>query len=338
MLFRSRAEALLGEQVDGHTERAIPAMLPQLDRDVPSAGAYKRPAPNPSPELRKVKISATALDRLLGDPYQFYAKEILKLKRLDPLAADPFSDPALRGTLVHDIMENWHKARETQPDLPLIPFAEQYLRDEQVHPLFWGLWRPRITAALEKFEQWIEEDAQAGRAVIATEVWGEMKVDGVKVFGRPDRIDRLADGTLAIVDYKSGKPPSKNEVSAGFRLQLGVLGLIARDGSFKTDQGALSGETSAYEFWSLKKAKDGAFGEKVSPLKLGTRETGLLPEEFLPQHEEYLRRAIANYINGTEPFTAKENPNYPGYDEYDQLMRLSEWLVHQIDTDAEDAA
>jgi ATP-dependent helicase/nuclease subunit B len=31
-----------------------------------------------------------------------------------------------------------------------------------------------------------------------------MTVDGVKVKGRADRIDRLADGTLAIVDYKTG--------------------------------------------------------------------------------------------------------------------------------------
>jgi len=29
---------------------------------------------------------------------------------------------------------------------------------------------------------------------------------------------------------------------------------------------------------------------------------------------------------GSEPFTARLNPNLPGYDDYDQLMRLDEWV------------
>ena len=37
---------------------------------------------------------------------------------------------------------------------------------------------------------------------------GAMTFDGVHVHGRADRIDRLADGSLAIIDYKTGTPPS----------------------------------------------------------------------------------------------------------------------------------
>lgn len=333
--FLLRVEALLGEKLTrDHTETAIPRMLPLLDRDVPGAEPYPQPRPMPSADQRKVRISATALDRLLGDPYQFYAKEILRLKRLDPLAADPFADPALRGTLVHEILDKWHKARVDTPNLEIQPFAENFLRDEQVHPLFWGLWRPRIVDALKWFEAQIDADSKAGRTVLVTEVWGSMQVDGVEVFGKPDRIDRMPDGSLAIVDYKSGKPPSKKEVASGYRLQLGVLGLIARDGHFESDDGPVSGNATEFEFWSLRK-KDGEFGERFSPLKKGPREGGLERDEFLPKHEHYLHEAIARYINGSDPFTAKENPNYPGFDEYDQLMRLSEWMVHQIGTDGE---
>jgi ATP-dependent helicase/nuclease subunit B len=326
--FLLRVEALLGELAEGHAESAIPAFLPLLDRAAPLAAPYPRPRPEPSSEQRSaVAISATALDRLLGDPYQFYAREILKLKKLDPLAADPFADPALRGTLVHDILDRWHRAREVDPAVAIVPFAERRLREKQVHPLFWGLWRPRILAALERFEQWIAEDEAAGRHIIATEVWGEMEFDGVRVFGKPDRIDRLADGSLAIVDYKSGKPPTKKEVASGNRLQLGVLGLIARDGVFDPKARAISGEARQFEFWSLRKS-DGEFGERFVPMKLDTRQGGLTPEEFLPRHEDKLADAIRRYIKGTEPFTAKENPDYKGYTDYDQLMRLEEWLVH----------
>ncbi|QFT77673.1 double-strand break repair protein AddB [Erythrobacter sp. THAF29] len=326
--FWLRVEALLGDDLaDKHRETDIPAILPWLDREPPEKiEPYPRPHPRPSAQQRMVKISATALDRLLGDPYQFYAREILGLRRLDPLAADPFGDPALRGTLVHDILDQWHKTRRDTPDLAIASFAEAQMREKQVHPLFWGLWRPRLVAALERFERWVDEAAREGREVIATEPWGEMIYEGVAVGGRADRIDRMPDGTLGIVDYKTGGPPTAAQVEAGYALQLGVLGLIARYGKFAADDGEVSGEATCFEYWSLAK-KGGEFGFVEVPMKVGRKNTGLLTEKFLPEHERFLREAIGSYITGDEPFTAKENPDYPGYSDYDQLMRLDEWIV-----------
>ena len=149
----------------------------------------------------------------------------------------------------------------------------------------------------------------------------------------------MPDGTLGIVDYKTGKPPSASQVENGFALQLGVLGLIARDGAFEQDQTRISGEVGAYEYWSLSRRADKTcFGFAEVPMKVDGKRTGLSPDAFLPEHERYLHEAIARYINGNEPFTAKENPNYPGYDEYDQLMRLTEWMVHQVGDDGEGEA
>ncbi|WP_017665221.1 double-strand break repair protein AddB [Porphyrobacter sp. AAP82] len=327
--FVLRVEALLGAELDKeHRERTIPAILPHLDRQRPAAPEYPRPAPDPAPALRDVAIKVTALDRLLGDPYQFYAQAILGLKRLDPLAADPFSDPALRGTLVHAILDGWHRAKENQPGLALAPFAAAWFAAERVHPLFRALWQPRLIAALERFEEWIADNAAEGRTVLATEIDGVMEVDGVKVQGRADRIDRLADGTLGIVDYKTGRVPSKTEVEAGFALQLGLLGLIAEHGTF-TDRKSgkvVEGAATAFEYWSFGKHDDG-FGKRQSPMKLSSRESGLEPDKFLPHHLNKLRFAIREYIKGRTPFRARENPDYQGYTDYDQLMRLEEWLV-----------
>lgn len=344
--FLLRVEALLGEDLlkKYHTDTRIPAMLPLIDRAPPVAKtSYPQPKPSPDADQRKVSISATALDRLLGDPYQFYAQKILGLRGLDALAADPFSDVALRGTLVHDILDQWHKAREAEPDLPIVPFAQEAFRETNPHPLLWGLWRPRIMAALERFELWIDLAREDGRTVALTECWGSMEYMGVRVLGKADRIDRLPDGTLAMVDYKTGGAPSKRETAAGYRLQLGVLGLIARHGSFKSDRDApdprrISGETSRFEYWSLRKVKD-LFGEISVPMKMGPRESGLEPDEFLPLHEAKLTKAITRYILGGEPFTAKENPDYPGYTDYDQLMRLEEWQYElQVDRSREDGS
>lgn len=331
--FWLRVEALLGQDLAReHSETAIPALLPHLDRARPMADPYPRPAPDPAPHLRDVTIKVTALDRLLGDPYQFYAQTILDLKTLQPLAADPFSDPALRGTLVHDILDKWHGARAADPALPIVPFAAAQFAAARVHPLFRALWQPRLIAALERFEGWIADHAAEGRTVVASEISGSMMVDGVKVMGRADRIDRLADGSIAIIDYKTGKVPTKREVEAGYALQLGLLGLIAQAGGFASE-GVPASDASGFEYWSFGKKDDG-FGKCEVPIKVGRAKTGLLPEDFLPHHEDKLAEAIRRFIRGADHFTARENPDYKGYTDYDQLMRLEEWIVRAGDKDA----
>jgi ATP-dependent helicase/nuclease subunit B len=218
--------------------------------------------------------------------------------------------------------------------LPIAPFAAAEFAAARVHPLFRALWQPRLIAALQRFEAWIDAAAAEGRTVLASEISGGMIVDGIWISGRADRIDRLADGSLAIVDYKTGRVPSKTEVAAGFALQLGLLGLIAQAGGFAKG-GVQATAATAFQYWSFGK-DDGGFGKRQSPMKLSSQQKGLDPEAFLPLHEEKLALAIRQYIKGREPFRAREVPDYKGYNEYDQLMRLDEWLVRL--TDNEDAA
>lgn len=341
--FLLRVEALLGDDLaKEHREAAIPALARRIDRLRPPAPDYPRPAPDPAPALRRVPVSATALDRLLGDPYQFYAQAILALKRLDPLGADPFSDPALRGILMHDILDQWHRARAAGArGLALVPFAEEKLAEAQVHPLFRALWQPRLMAALETFEALIAAHEAEGRTTLATEIAGEMDVSGVRVHGRADRIDRLADGRLAIIDYKTGTPPSAKKVEAGFALQLGLLGLIAQQGQFAdgTTGQVVKGAASGFEYWSFARKKgEEVFGYVAIPMKTGSKKTGVVPEEFLPHHEDKLHQAIGRFILGAEPFTARENPDYEGYTDYDQLMRLEEWAIRLTEPGEGDAA
>ncbi len=65
-----------------------------------------------------MSISVTGLDRLRGDPYQFYASSILRLRSIDALDADPSA--AWKGTAVHAILDAWHKAGEPPDGLHAI--------------------------------------------------------------------------------------------------------------------------------------------------------------------------------------------------------------------------
>ncbi|RGP40816.1 hypothetical protein BPTFM16_01108 [Altererythrobacter insulae] len=323
--FLLRIEALLGEEASkAHRDTETARLVSSIDAVPEKIEPYPRPNPNPSDALRKVDIKVTALDRLLGDPYQFYAQEILKLKKIDPLDADPAQDFAWQGTQAHEILQRWHETLLAGETVSIKDTAKAVLDEVNIHPLLRGLWQPRLLAGLE----WVEQEVakQSDRDIAAIEANGSMIFDGVRVYGRADRIDRYPDGSLAIVDYKTGSPPSAAQVEAGYALQMGTMGLIAREGAFAD----LSGDATQYEYWSL--AKDKAdFGYIATPWKEGGKRSGIEPQDFLPRHEEFLITAISQFIKGDHPFTAKLNPDYPGYNDYDQLMRLDEWQASFVD-------
>ncbi|APE28916.1 PD-(D/E)XK nuclease family protein [Aurantiacibacter gangjinensis] len=312
--FLLRVRALLGQKMtEDATDEATVDLARRLD-DPPPVDPAKQPKPCPPAEMRRRDISVTGLDRLRSDPYQYYASKLLSLRDLDLLDAEP--TPAWQGELAHAILEDWHNGEGELAEL-----AEKHMRAMSAHPLMRALWRPRLLAALEWVSAKIAEDAD--RKPEAIEQWGEMTHRGIRIFGKADRIDRLADGSLAVVDYKTGRPPSGAEVEAGYALQLGTIGLIANAGGFEN----LTGEPTRFEYWSLgRDAKsETGFGYVSTPVLEGRKRSGIPPEEFLPQAQAYLDDALSRWILGDEPFTARLNPDAPGYDTYDQLMRLAEW-------------
>ena len=314
--FLLRVRALLGEDlVQRHEDEDVVKLARALD-DPPPVPHAPRPQPCPPAEIRRQDISVTALDRLRSDPYQYYAAKLLRLGELDHVDAEP--SPAWQGELAHAILEDWHKGEGELTEL-----ADRHLRAMSAHPLMRALWRPRLMAALEWVAQTIEADPE--RKPVAIEQWGEMTERGIRIFGKADRIDRLADGSLAVVDYKTGSPPTGAQVEEGFALQLGTIGLIAQAGGFAD----ITGDPVKFEYWSLGKAKakdhPTGFGYVSTPLLEGKKRTGIPPDAFLPKAREFLDDALNRWLLGEEPFTARLNPDAPGYDTYDQLMRLAEW-------------
>jgi ATP-dependent helicase/nuclease subunit B len=172
--------------------------------------------------------------------------------------------------------------------------------------------------AIGWIEQTIVDDRAAGRRPLFAEVEGEAEFAGVTVHGKVDRIDRLADGAIAIVDYKTGQAPDKKAIAAGYALQLGLLGIIAQSGGF----GPAANTPRAFEYWSLARDRDGdGFGyvrDAASAIDDG---------DVLALTREKFADAASRWLLGDEGFKAKLNPAYSHYGNYDQLMRLEEWYA-----------
>ena len=276
-----------------------------------------RPAPLPLASLRPKAISVTEVDRLKADPFAFYARRILRLLPLDAVDADP--TPAQRGNAVHAILERWYKEDDCRVDA-LRARALAMLADERTHPMLRALWQPRLLEAIDWIAGKIGENEAAGRKVASAEGKGRIEIAGVTLTGRYDRIDRTDGGALAIVDYKTGKPPSAAAVRAGFSLQLGLLGVIAERGGFAD----VRGSAAAFEYWSLGKSKDG-FGYVFSPVDDAGARDKIVTAEFVGIAADNFKDAADKWLTGEEPFTAKLVPEFAPYAEYDQLMRRDEW-------------
>ena len=310
--FWLRLEAMTGGMTRDHR---LSNWAAAIDRPAGPAEPACRPRPAPPVADRPEVIAVTHLDRLKADPFAFYAGTMLRLRALDPVDADP--TPAWRGTAVHAVFECWMKEDGCEPDR-LIPRAEQLLAGLAAHPVLRALWEPRLMAALHWISDTMRTLQAAGRHPLTAEIEGRIKIAGITLKGKVDRIDRRADGRLAIIDYKTGMPPSAAQVETGYSMQLGLLGLIAERGGFDKVEGI----PIDFEYWSLARDRDGGFGYVASPV--GGKD-GTAPEDFTALAAATLTRAIEHWLTGPAPFTAKVAPEFAPYGDYDQLMRLEEW-------------
>jgi ATP-dependent helicase/nuclease subunit B len=312
--FWLRLQALAGERFD--RARDLEGWTRALD-DPGEHVPAEHPRPSPPAELRPTRIAVTDVDRLKADPYAFYAKRILRLAALDPVDADPSA--AWRGTAVHDVLEAW--AREDKCDAAALrPRALAMLADERTHPMMRALWQPRLMEAIDWISAKIIEGAESGRSVLAVEQEGKMSIAGVTLTGKFDRIDRMPGGGLAVIDYKTGQPPSAAALRAGFSLQLGLLGLIAEYGGYD----GIKGTATAFEYWSLGRKGDG-FGYVTTPVDPEGKRDRIPTAEFTQTAAHHFAEAARAWLTGDAPFEAKLHPEFAPYAEYDQLMRLDEW-------------
>jgi len=292
---------------------ALTRLAAELDLPMGGAQPAARPAPRPPMEDRPRRISVTEVDRLARDPFAYYAGQMLGLSALDPLSAAP--DPRWRGTRVHKLFEDWVRGGATREGFE----AElaSLRSDPALDAIARAFWLPRIEPALRwgAEQLWDRDD----RKPVDVEVKGEYVADGLTLHGKADRIDRDDRGRLAIVDYKSGGAPSAKAAFDRLDNQLGLLGLIAREGGM-TDIAAAP--VDALEYWSLRPDRRAGGAGKISNT-YGSRSELKSAEQAIDHAADALSALAALYLFGDAPFAPGEGA---GYGDYDQLMRRDEWF------------
>ncbi|MBA4011502.1 MAG: double-strand break repair protein AddB [Phenylobacterium sp.] len=293
-------------------------------RALDAAQDYKparRPSPNPPIADRPRVMAVTRIEALTRDPYAVWARDILKLFPLE--RPDEAVEARARGTAIHKAFERLAEDHPDQlpPDAAAI-FEGFYVAELEAagmpHEAL-----ARETALAKEAAAWVADLERRRRAdgrSIHVELKGELTIEApagpFTVNARADRIEIDPQGYGHILDYKTGKAPSKKVVETGFSPQLTLTAAILQSGGFPTLGHPEPGELTYLEITGRKPA--------------GREEVRALPgdDSALAAANAYegLVKLISQFDHG-RPYASRVAPQFVKLhmSDYDHLARVFEW-------------
>jgi len=339
--------------VDGDREQRVSPLLrdwPLTAADKPEAapglatacaavqGLEPLPAAVAGPAPRDLRGGANLLGAQAGCPFQAVARFRLRARPLDePTFA---ADAALLGSLTHELLQRvWQDLKDSttlaQHDEAALrarvePLAAATLDDlgrrrpDLFTPRFREIERARLSQLVLDWLA-VERARTQPFRVAALEEDRRVELAGLRLSTRADRVDRLADGSLAIIDYKTARRVS-NDGWFDERLSEPQLPLYCLHGA---------GDVSAALLARVRRDDNGcafvgiARDEGIAP-GIGTplqQAAGLSWEDMLAQWQralEGLAREIA--VGRADP---TPSPQACEYCAFGALCRVGETWVEQ---------
>ena len=328
--FLQRMRAFVGEEAWTGALRAgarFAAYATALDT-MPPQPRLTQPKPKADPALFPRSLSVTEIETLVRDPYVIFARHVLGLDPLEPVAALPGASE--RGTLIHDIFGTF--AGKHPEDLPAL--AEEILfglasnafaQIADTYPELYAEWWPRYVRLAAAYLPW-EKARRPDLSRVHPEISGKWVIPmGAETFtlrARADRIERHRDGGACIVDFKTGAPPSNKEVYAGFSPQLTLEAAMLMAGAF---EGVPAGKASPDLLYLY--ASGGRKPLTPQPLK-PPRGDDRPVEAIVAEHAERLRGLVARFLTGEAAYVSRPYPKYARANgDYDHLARVLEWSL-----------
>jgi ATP-dependent helicase/nuclease subunit B len=153
-------------------------------------------------------LSASAYDDLRQCPYRFFALRQLGLRSDDEL--DGVVDKRDFGLWLHEVLKRFHETLATAGETDSAHWPDALEASADAATLAMGLadgdflpFAAAWPAVREGYLAWFMQHQTGGATFVSAETSHRQAVGDISLVGRIDRIDRLADGTVLLVDYKT---------------------------------------------------------------------------------------------------------------------------------------
>lgn len=266
-------------------------------------------APSPSAKFRPTTFWVSDLDLLIGNPYVYYVKKILRLRELSPIN----SRENLKGNLIHKIFDNFiKKSIRDDKFCSLRKIFEKICREKFVNSENLGLWYFNVDSILKFFVDNFNDNSKNFSEIegkVSLEILYEDKNIQVEIASKADLLELDSGGNISIIDYKTGEIPSIKKVKDGKKIQLPIESIIASKNGFKL--GKTRVETMS--FWQLKPRK-----KRIVYISKTREDTKLICENIFEKIQEVLR----DYLTLEKPYEINRDDKYNKI--YIQLAHIKE--------------
>lgn len=298
--------------------------------------AISRPAPAPAADKRPTTYSVTDIEKWMRDPYFIYAKRILNLHKMDSVDMDVTARD--KGNLIHEAMEEFTKSYpHALPEnalSELLAIGQRVFDAESDTPEIHGLWWPRFVKAAT----WAAAHEKTWRTdtvhiTAEDECRLPLTIHGKDYIlkGKADRVEERADGSYAIIDYKTGGVPAKGDIALGVANQLPLEGYILQEGYFHTVKPAADTPISLH-YWKLSGAGEGGEASEAQSTKNKVSYAQLISEAKTGLHS-----LLSAFAWSDTPYLASPDPDLmirEEHNDYAHLERIKEWSVTDNGEDA----
>ena len=288
--FLSRVRVTTG---DIQTDNEILKSVRAID-DVPYVALdYSEP----TPPIDKSDVFVTEIELLIHNPYAFYVKHILKLKKKDDYWVLP--DARNFGILIHDVIENAHDFNAQKLIDEMDARAKQMLPDNSILFYFWHKRFCEIAPFVEEFFK--------DKSIKYKEVLGSVNIAGRNVRARADII---WDGI--VMDIKTGSAPTKKQLLDGTMPQLPLEAFMMQNGGFQLKMKDVS-MTPIIQFLQLKNGNPELIEYKDE-----------IAQEMIDNSVQKVRELFGQY--SSDKIAEYEYRDSVGakYHEYDDLARTND--------------
>ncbi len=151
-------------------------------------------------------LSFSQIDTYKSCPLQYKYKYVLGI----PVAPN---HALSYGITIHDTLRDFHKALAFGEKVDLTKLLEMYNKNWQPTGYLDAEHRAlRFEDGKRLLSEYFEKNKDYDAKHVALEKSFNIKIAGIKFYGKIDRIDRLPDGRVEIIDYKTGTTKDQKDV------------------------------------------------------------------------------------------------------------------------------